>query len=66
MREAMVEAVKAHAKGHIEKHRMNVINILENAVGVAEHPDIMESIEKELKIIAEYDDQLQMINKYFE
>jgi len=25
-----------------------------------------ETIEKELKIIAEYDDQLEVINKYFE
>lgn len=32
---------------------------------VAEHPDLLESVEKELKIIAEYDDQLAMLDKYF-
>ena len=34
-------------------------------MGVAEHPDIMETIEKELGIIAEYDDKLEMLDKYF-
>ena len=34
-------------------------------MGVAEHPDIMETIEKELEIIAEYDDKLEIIKKYF-
>jgi len=65
MREAIISALKAHAKGHIEKHRMNVENLIQNNVGVAEHPDLLESVEKELKIIAEYDDQLEMLNKYF-
>jgi hypothetical protein len=34
-------------------------------MGVAEHPDHIETVEKELKIIAEYDDQLEMLKKYF-
>ena len=29
------------------------------------HPDIMETIEKELGIISEYDDKLEMLDKYF-
>ena len=37
----------------------------ENKVGVAEHPDIMDTIEKELAIIAEYDDKLNVLEKYF-
>jgi len=45
---------------------MNIENLLNNSVGVAEHPDIMDSIEKELAIIAEYDDKLEMLNKYFQ
>ena len=37
-----------------------------NDFGIGEHGDILtETIEKELKIIAEYDDQLEMLNKYF-
>ena len=64
-RNNMIEALKAHAEGHIKKHKMNVEVYLNNPVGVGEHPDILEAIEKELKVIAEYDDQLEILNKYF-
>jgi len=64
-RERIYDALVAHAKGHIEKHAANVEIYMEKAVGVGEHPDVLEAIEKELKVIAEYDDQLSVINKYF-
>ena len=66
MRDELIKASRIHFKAHIEKHRMNVENLLNNSVGVAEHPDLMDSIEKELEIIAEYDDKLEMLNKYFQ
>ena len=65
MREEMIEALKSHAQGHIDKHKANVEVLLQRPAGVAEHPDTLETIEKELKIIAEYDDELEMLNKYF-
>ena len=65
MRKELIEASKLHFKAHIEKHRMNVEILLEKATGVAEHPDIMDTIEKELEIMAEYDDKLSILNKYF-
>lgn len=65
MREMMIQALKEHAKAHIEKHRMNVEVYLTNPVGVGEHSDIMDTIEKELNLIAEYHDQLEVLNTYF-
>ena len=65
MREELIKASKMHFEAHIEKHRINIEVLLENAVGVAEHGDIMDTIEKELAIIAEYDDELEMLKKYF-
>ena len=65
MREAILRASRLHFESHIEKHRINVENYLRNGVGVAEHPDIMDSIEKELGIMAEYEDKLEMLDKYF-
>ena len=65
MRDKMIQALKAHAIGHIEKHKVNVEVILQKAVGIGEHGDILTEAEKELKVIAEYDDQLEMLNKYF-
>ena len=66
MRDELIKASRIHFKAHIEKHRINVENLLNNSVGVAEHPDLMDSIEKELDLIAEYDDKLEMLNKYFQ
>ena len=65
MRNEIISASILHFKAHIEKHRINIENILRNTVGVAEHPDIMETVEKELGIIAEYDDKLEALRKYF-
>jgi hypothetical protein len=65
MRKDIIEASKLHFKAHIEKHRINVENLLNKGVGVAEHPDIMDTVEKELEIMAEYEDKLEIIKKYF-
>ena len=65
MREKILDALKKHAEGHIAKHKANVEVLLEKNVGVAEHPDTLETIEKELAIIAEYDDKFEMLNNYF-
>ena len=65
MRDQFLQASRLHFQAHIEKHRINVENLLKNPTGVAEHPDIMETIEKELEIIAEYDDKLEVLDKYF-
>lgn len=65
MRSQIIESMKSHAIGHINKHKMNVEVYLSNPVGIGEHSDILEAIEQELKVIAEYEDQLEIIEKYF-
>ena len=65
MREMLIQAVRAHASGHVQKHKANIEVFLSNAVGVGEHTDIIDSIEKELDEIAKYNDQVEMIDKYF-
>ena len=64
LRDDLIRASKLQFEALIEKHRMNVEVLLENGVWVAEHPDVMETIEKELAIIAEYDDKLSVLKKY--
>ena len=61
------EAMISHAKGHIDKHKMNVMIYFRNAAGIGGdgNADILEEIEKELDIVARYDDQLAMLDKYF-
>lgn len=65
LRDELLACFESHAKGHVDKHRANVEVYLSNPVGVGEHPDIMEAIEKEMEEIARYDDMLEMIYKYF-
>jgi hypothetical protein len=65
MREQLLEAFVSHATGHIAKHKANVEVYLHNPAGIGEHSDIIEAIEIEMKQIAEYDDMLEMVNKYF-
>ena len=65
MREQLLDALRAYYTGQISKHKMNVENLITNSVGVAEHPDHVETVSKEVESLANYDEQLQMIDKYF-
>ena len=65
MREKMISALLAHAQGDIQKHKMNVEVYLSNPVGIGEHSNVMEAIEEELNMIAKYQDQIEVIQKYF-
>ena len=65
MREQLLKAVLAHANGEIAKHKANVEVYLEHPAGIGEHSDITEAIQVEIDKIARYDDQVEVINKYF-
>ena len=65
MRDSLIKALTAHASGEIAKHRANVEVYLEHPAGIGEHSDITEEIQVELDKIARYDDQVDVINKYF-
>ena len=64
-RDKMIAAARGHAVAHINKHKMNIEVYLENPVGIGEHSDLMDAIEKELEEMAKYHDHLEMIDKYF-
>ena len=53
------------AEGQIAKHKTNVDIYLDNSVGIGEHADIMDTIEKELEEISKYHDLLEVLDKYF-
>ena len=66
MREIMLSALKSYYVGNINRHIANVEVYLRMPVGIGEHSDIQESIDKEIEKIAQFDDRLAMITKYFE
>ena len=65
MREQLIAALKAHAQGEIAMHKANVDIYLTNPVGIGEHPDLTQAMQEELDKIARWDDQLEVLNKYF-
>jgi methyl coenzyme M reductase gamma subunit len=65
MKEQLVRSLLAHAHGEINYHKANVDVYLNNPVGIGEHPDVMGAITTELERIAYYEDQVQVIEKYF-
>jgi len=65
MREKMLAALKLYAEGQIELHKMNVEVYLTNPAGIGEHPDVMESVQKELGQTAEWEDQIFVLEKHF-
>ena len=67
MRELLIGASRTYYVGLINKHISNVEVLLNNPVGIgeAEHQDIQAVIEVELGRIADYNDKLEMLIKYF-
>ena len=64
-RNKMIEAMRSHAQGNIDKHKMNVEVYLANHAGIGEHPDVFEAMEGEMLEMAKYHDVLDMISIHF-
>ena len=65
LRQQMINAARRHAEAEIELHKTNIEVYMQSVVGIGEHSDIIETIQKELDAMAAADDRLEMINKYF-
>ena len=57
------EAMKSYLEGRRAYHVINWETFVANPVGVAEHGDFMETLEKELESIAKYDELLETLSK---
>ncbi len=64
-RDKLIDSIKSYFEGHLNKHKANIDNLLDNNVALAEHPDSIETIEKELAVMADYEDKLNVLDKYF-
>jgi len=65
IRDKLLTAIRTHAEGHIAKHKANIEVYLENPAGIGEHSDILESMEKEIEMIAKYEDHLEVLEKHY-
>tara|TARA_R110002020_G_scaffold55813_2_gene154803 strand:+ start:421 stop:633 length:213 start_codon:yes stop_codon:yes gene_type:complete len=62
---SIVDRLDNLLQAKIHCHLMNIEVLLDNNVGVAEHPDIMSTIENELEIVAGFEDKRSCLLKYF-
>jgi hypothetical protein len=65
LKEVMINAAKKHAEAEIDLHKANIEVYMQQVVGIGEHSDIIETIQKELDKMATAHDRLEMLNKYF-
>ena len=57
MREQLIRALLAHAQGEIEKPKANVEVYFTNPVGIGEHPQYTDEMDKLLELIANAEDK---------
>ena len=65
LKEQMINAARKHAEADLELHKVNIEVYMQKVVGIGEHSDIIETIQKELDQMAAADDRLEMLEKYF-
>ena len=66
MKKQMINAARKHAEAEIELHKVNIEVYMQKVVGIGEHSDIIETIQKELDSMATANDRLEMLDKYFD
>lgn len=64
MQESIIRALKNSLESSIDRHKVNVSILMSNGVGVAEHPDLLQTIEDELEKVAQYKDKLEALSEF--
>ena len=65
MTSEIIDVLIKQCEAGIERHKMNVRVLTEKNVGLAEHGDLIITIEGELDKIATYKDRLEVLKKHF-
>jgi hypothetical protein len=65
LKQQMVNAAIKHAQAELELHKTNIEVYMQKVVGIGEHSDIIETIQKELDQMAAAQDRIDMLEKYF-
>ena len=66
MRREIVDALMRDAESKINLARMDVFILLNNPVGVGDHPNITETIQGQLDIMSQNKDRLNILMEYFD
>ena len=64
-RKLLLESLEEFYKGQIAKHKANLNVLLSMHVGLAEHPDIIETLDEQMAKLSEHDEKLELLRKHF-
>lgn len=64
-RNNVLRALRKHYEAQIDLYKVNIDIMLDNIVGVAEHPDVIKTVDDEIKKLCEWEERLQTLDKYF-
>ena len=65
MSSQLIKAARMHAEGELERAKTNVLVYMQQSVGIGEHSDIVEAIQKELDTMAIAEDRISMLEQHF-
>ena len=57
----LIDALTKYFEGHIAKHKVNIDNLLDNQVALAEHPDIVDEVVKLTQKITEAEENMRTL-----
>lgn len=61
----LVKALAKKLEGDIAVAQANIDVYLEQSVGIGEHPDVVQAIETQVEVLANADEKLQILKKYY-
>ena len=61
----LVKALAKKLEGDIAVAQANIDVYLEQSVGIGEHPDVVQAIETQIAVLANADEKLQILKKYY-
>lgn len=65
LKQTLVNAARKHAEAEIDLHKANIEVYMQQVVGIGEHSDIIETIQKELDKMAAATDRVEMLDRHF-
>ena len=66
MRRAILEALEARFQSHVSEAEATIKIYLENSVGIGEHPQHIEEVDKQLQKIADAEEKLNALEDFRE
>ena len=61
----IIDVLIKQCEAGIDRHKMNIRVLTEKRVGLAEHGDLIITIEEELDKLTNFEDRLEVLKKHF-